>query len=113
MNSDFPLMLRRHHIILWLVLLTLLAAVLGYYRLFTGFSDWDDEGSLMMSVKQYLQGYTLYADMPSGYGPVYYFYNWAVLTLSGTAVTHNATRFGAILPLLMTCLICAWYIFQF
>jgi hypothetical protein len=106
-------MLRRHHTILWLVLLTLLGAVLGYYRLFTGFSDWDDEGSLMMSVKQYLQGYTLYADMPSGYGPVYYFYNSAVRTLSGTAVTHNATRFGAILPLLMTCLICAWYIFQF
>ena len=97
--------------IAWFTFLTVLAAILGYYYLFTGFGEWDDEGSLMMSVQQYMQGHKLYTEVPTGYGPIYYFYNWAIRAL-GVPLTHDAVRFAAFLPLLVVPLICAWYILQ-
>jgi hypothetical protein len=78
----------------------------------TGFSVWDDEGSFMISVQQYMEGHKLYAELSSRYGPIYYFYKWAVHTLSGTPVTHDAVRLLAMIPLLVGPLICAWYILQ-
>ena len=66
------------------------AAVAAYYRVFSGFAEWDDEGILMMQVRQYLTdltGYRLYEKIYSGYGRVYFFYNWLVrsATVSVTA----------------------------
>src|ERR1700704_2566665 len=60
----------------WLLLLTTIAGVSSYLAMFTGFSAYDDEGALMITVKQYLSGRTIYEDVFSFYGPVYYLYNW-------------------------------------
>ena len=44
----------------------------------------------MVTVKQYLGGMKLYNQISVPYsGPVYYFYNWALRTLSATPVTHD------------------------
>src|SRR5262249_12904301 len=74
---------------------------------------WDDEGTMMMEVKLYLQGHTLYTDIWSGYGPFYFFYNWVIHAISGAPATHDVNRFSAILPSLVCPLLCAWYSFQF
>src|SRR5271170_2058246 len=85
--------------------LTLLGGIWAYYRAFTGFSFWDDEGSMMASVKQYLDGLKLYDQFWSGYGPVYYFYNWLLRSITGTPVTHDVVRISSLLPWLVTPLV--------
>jgi hypothetical protein len=37
--------------------------------MFTGFSSYDDEGALMIPVKQYLSGRTIYVDVPGARQP--------------------------------------------
>jgi hypothetical protein len=98
--------------LLWFGFLSLLGGIWAYYRVFTGFSIWDDEGSMMLSVKQYLDGLKLYDQVWSGYGPVYYFYNWLVRSVTGTPVTHDVVRISSLLPWLVTSLVCAWIILR-
>src|SRR5579871_2923578 len=71
---------------IWFAFLSLLGGVAAYYHILTGFAPWDDEGAMMITVKQFLAGRKLYNDIPFPYGPVYYFYNWALRTFSGTPV---------------------------
>jgi hypothetical protein len=47
----------------------------------------DDEGSLLAPIKQYLGGMKLYQEVFCFNGPVYYFYNFLLRTLTGTPVT--------------------------
>jgi len=84
--------LHKFAVMFWFALLSVLAGIVAYYQMFTGFNSYDDEGSLMVTVKQYLGGAKLYNQTLNPYGPVYYFYNWALRTLSGTPVTHNVVR---------------------
>lgn len=97
---------------LWFVFLSALASIPAYYRMFTGFTSYDDEGALMVTVKQYLGGMKLYNQIPVGYGPIYYFYNWALRTLSATAATHDVVRMSSLLPWLLTALVSAWIVFR-
>jgi hypothetical protein len=92
----------------WFLLLSCFVAVAAYYSMFTGFSPWDDEGALMISVKNYLAGFRLYDEVFSGYGPVYYFYNWFIQLISGSAVTHDATRMTSVVIWVVCPLISAW-----
>ena len=69
---------------LWFGFLTALASIPAYYQMFTGFSEWDDEAALMVTIEQFLGGTKLYKQIVVPYGPVYYFYNWAVRTCSAT-----------------------------
>jgi hypothetical protein len=98
--------------LLWFGLLTFFSGIWAYYRIFTGFSFYDDEGSMMASVKQYLDGLKLYDQFWSGYGPVYYFYNWLLRTSTGTPVTHDVVRISSLLPWLATPLVCAWIVLR-
>jgi hypothetical protein len=104
--------LKKYAFIAWFLFLTVLAAIAAYYRMFTGFSFYDDEGTLMILVKQYLGGTKLYDHVLLPYGPVYYFYNWALRTLSGTPVTHDVVRMSSLVPWLLTALVSAWIVFR-
>ena len=98
---------------LWCLFLTVLAGIAAYFRMFTGFNRYDDEGALMVTVKQYLGGMKLYNQIPFPYGPIYYFYNWALRKGTGTAVTHEAVRMSSLIPWLLTALVCAWIVYRF
>jgi hypothetical protein len=97
---------------LGLAFLTVSSAALAYYRIFTGFAEWDDEGMLMMTVRQFLTGGTLYENIRTGYGPAYYFYNWLVRTLSFTGVTHDATRMTSMVVWTVCPIACAWIVWR-
>jgi hypothetical protein len=102
----------KYTFILWFTFLTALASIPAYYRMFTGFPIWDDEGALMVTVKQYLGGMKLYNQISVPYGPVYYFYNWALRTLSATPLTHDVVRISSLLPWLLTAFVSAWIVFR-
>jgi hypothetical protein len=93
-----PESFRRSQIAFWLVLLAALVGAAAYFRMFTGFLPYDDEGALMLSVKEYLGGRKLYQDVFSVYGPVYYLYNLLARTLTSTPVTHDVTRISSLFP---------------
>src|SRR6266699_178998 len=101
---------------LWLSLglgyLTVWSAIRAYYRIFTGFAEWDDEGTMMMTVRQYLTGGTLYENIRSGYGPAYYFYNWLVRTLTLTGVSHDVTRTTSMVIWTVCAMACAWIVWR-
>lgn len=97
---------------IWFVFLSAVSGISAYYHALTGFGPWDDEGTAMVMVKHYLAGIKLY-DRPSlPYGPVYFFYNWAVRTVSGTPETHDVVRMSELLPWLLTAFLAAWIIFR-
>jgi len=104
-------LLKSRYILFWFLFLTALASIVAYYQILTGFSIWDDEGSLMLSVRQFLAGMKLYDQVPN-YGPVYYFYEWFLHTLSGTPVTHDVVRISSLVPWLLTALVCAWIVLR-
>jgi hypothetical protein len=102
-----PKVLTGLKLLAWLAALTVLAAPVAYFKIFTDFSLWDDEGAMMTSVKQVLQGQRLYQEVVSGYGPFYYFYACIQRILSGTPVTHDVIRLSSLFPWLATASICA------
>jgi hypothetical protein len=96
----------------WFTILTVPAAIAAYYRIFSGFAGWDDEGTMMMTVRQYLTGARLYEEINTGYGPAYYFYNWLVRSATGNILDHNAVRITSAAVTVGCSLICAWMVLR-
>jgi hypothetical protein len=74
-------------------LAVLTAGACIYYRMFTGFSRWDDDGYLLIGIRSLLNGHRLYDDVYSQYGPFYYLAYGAAYSLLGQPVSHDAQRF--------------------
>jgi hypothetical protein len=100
--------LDRRHVIFWFTVLTALAGATAYLTMMTGFERYDDEGALMITVKQYFAGMRIYDQVFSNYGPVYYFYQWVLHRATATPVSHDVVRIGALLPWLAVALIGGW-----
>ena len=80
-----------------LAAVTVWALITGYYRMFSVFSGWDDEGYLMMTVKQFLAGDILYKEIWTLYGPAFYIYKWTIHGLFDLPITHDVTKFTTLL----------------
>jgi hypothetical protein len=65
---------------------------MGHRLVFAQFQNYDDEGYLLVTVQQYLQGLPLYDDVYTQYGPVYYMWQWVLHRLLQIPLTHDATR---------------------
>jgi hypothetical protein len=73
-------------------LAALVAAVAAYYAIFTNFASYDDEGTLLVTLKAFVHGETLYRDIYSEYGPFYYELFGGLFAATGKAVTTDASR---------------------
>lgn len=83
---------RPARIALWSVLGTVLL-VTGYLLLNTTFMPYDDEGFVLISLRNYLSGLRLYDDVFSQYGPWPYVYHQIITSVAGGAeLTHSFGR---------------------
>jgi hypothetical protein len=70
----------------------LAAAIAAYLAIFTGFAGYDDEGTLLVTLKAFVNGHALYRDIYTEYGPFYYELFGGFFSLTGLAVTTDASR---------------------
>ena len=70
----------------------LVLAWTGHRLAFSQFQSYDDEGYLLITVKQFLRGIALYDDVYTQYGPAYYLWQQLLHGIVGIPVTHDATR---------------------
>jgi hypothetical protein len=68
------------------------SAVAAYAAMFSNYSPHDDEGYLMLSLREFLAGGRLYDEVYTQYGPLHYQLQGAVFAATGHAVTHDAGR---------------------
>ncbi len=67
-------------------------AVVGYFELFTHFRDYDDEGYIALSVREFVAGGSLYGDVYSQYGPFLHEL-WGIgISLTAGIAVHRLTR---------------------
>jgi hypothetical protein len=78
----------------WLSAASLLCVLawIGHRLVFAQFQGYDDEGYLLVTVQQFLQGFPLYDDVYTQYGPAYYLWQQVLHGIVGIPVTHDATR---------------------
>lgn len=105
MNNKYNLALKN---ICWLAVIS--AFVVStyswlYYAMFTKFHIYDDEGYLLLTVRQFVHGGGLYEKFQSLYGPFYYFYNWIVHKIMHFPVTHNITRLQTVFEWTAVCVL--------
>jgi Concanavalin A-like lectin/glucanases superfamily len=68
------------------------AMTYGYFRMFSMFAAYDDEGYVMQTVQSYLSGHRLYDEVFSQYGPAFYLLQSVVHGFLRVPVTHDAVR---------------------
>ena len=95
----------------WILAALILLASAGVYAFCVGFSKfapYDDEGTLMITVRGYLEGHRLYDDVLTYYGPCYYFYEWFLHGLLSLPLTTDVTKMICVCQWLVASTILAW-----
>ena len=82
----------RARVVVCATLLTLCAAYTAYHRVFVSLANYDDEGFMMWTVKNFLGGRALYDQVSTVYGPFYYLYEWCALSLTGFPAASDSLR---------------------
>ena len=68
------------------------AAFAAFYALFTQFGFYDDEGTLLVALRAFVDGQVLYRDVYAAYGPFFFDVFGGLFALTGWAVTNDASR---------------------
>jgi hypothetical protein len=73
-------------------LVAIAATITAYFYLFTQFAPYDDEGTVLVTLKAFVGGETLYKDVYTPFGPFYYELFGGLFSLTGLDVTTDASR---------------------
>jgi hypothetical protein len=84
----------------------------SYYRMFTGFSFWDDDGYVLIGIRSLLHGHRLYDDVYAQYGPFYYLVQSIIYFAIRQPVTHDMQRFIGVALWLVSAILWARVVFQ-
>lgn len=75
-----------------LVVVTVAGGVFCVCRVLAKFLDHDDQGFMMLTIRQMLGGRQLYTELLQAYGPLYYASRWLLHSLFQVPLTHDAVR---------------------
>jgi hypothetical protein len=89
-----------------LCVLMVALALIGYWRIFTQFMAYDDEGCFLWSLSSYCAEGGLYDRLESWYGPFFFSFNHLLHVLSGLNFSHDTGRFLTLLYWCATVLVC-------
>ena len=64
----------------------------AYFRIFSAFAPYDDEGYILQTVRSYLDGAPLYDAVYSQYGPAFYTFHWILHGILRVPLDHDAFR---------------------
>jgi len=67
------------------------AVVYAFSITFSQFAPYDDQGSMMVCIRGYLEGHPLYDSVRLMYGPFYFMYEALLHRVTGAPVTHDVT----------------------
>src|ERR1039458_7986174 len=68
-----------------------LAGVYAFGTTFSQFADYDDQGTMMVCIRGYLEGHPLYSSVRLMYGPCYFMYEAILHRMTCLPVTHDIT----------------------
>ncbi|HET9164275.1 MAG TPA: hypothetical protein VFN89_12635 [Solirubrobacterales bacterium] len=88
--------------IVFYALVALGAAVAAYGAIFAGFANYDDEGTVLVTLNAFAHGHPLYTDIFSPYGPFFFEFFGGLASLSGHAFTTDGSRTVVILVWIAT-----------
>ena len=92
---------------LGVVAVALLLMPLVFHAFYTSFQDYDDEGYLLMSLRDYARGGILYDEVYSQYGPAYFQLVTPVFRAANLGFTHTHGRALAFALVITTAVVCA------
>jgi len=87
-------------------LLMVALAVIGYWRMFTQFMAYDDEGGFLWSLSNYCSEGGLYDRVESWYGPFFFTFNHLLHALAGLNFNHDTGRLLTLFYWCGTVLVC-------
>lgn len=73
------------------------AAIAAYFTIFSLFQPYDDEGTLLVTLRAFSHGEALYRDVYTPYGPFYYEMFGGFFSLTGLSVSTDASRLIVVL----------------
>jgi hypothetical protein len=73
-------------------LVAVAATIAAYFSIFSTFAPYDDEGTLLLGLRAFVDGEVLYRDIWSVYGPFYYELFGGFFSLTGQEVSTDASR---------------------
>ena len=89
-----------------------IAGSYGYFRMFSMWAVYDDEGYIMQSVRSYLEGHRLYDEVYSQYGPSFFLLQHGIYTVLGLPLDHDIYRLVTLAAWLGTAAAAAGIVFR-
>jgi hypothetical protein len=66
--------------------------MVAFYRMYSTFPWYDDDGYLLITIHSFLSGHPLYDETYTSYGPFFYLWRFLIHGVLGVPITHDATR---------------------
>ena len=95
-----------------LAAVALVTAPIGYMTMFSVFRAYDDEGSFLITLRDYLSGHPLLTPNNSYYGPFYYEVMGGLFKLLGVAPTNDRGRFVTLAVWLIASVLAAILVYR-